>query len=423
MKYRTSFYLEVRSKNKGNENSNLPIMISITFEGNRLQYYTGYRCTPSQWSDEKTPSGERVQQVKRNVTTPDGISFSEVNKQLRTLSTEAGTILNRLEALGSKATISLLRSELNAFLNKKIKEPISEEMEFFECYEKYMNEANVSPGRKKHLKVNLGKLKAFRPETKLKDIDLQYLVDFQNHLYSDNNLGKNSAIGQLKLLRAFVRYAYIKMDWLKSNPFEKFKIEQEVYGEPVYLTIEERDMLYNAEISVPHLDRVRDIFVFQCFIGCRVGDLVQLTEDNIIDGAIEYIAAKTKNKEPRIARVPLTPKAKSILSKYNIPDGTLLPFISYQNYNDYLKELLELVGLTRMVTIKDPKTQMGKQVRLCDYVSSHMARRNFVGGLYQKGVKDAIIASMSGHVENSKSFSRYRAIDRESQNEAIKLIE
>ncbi len=121
--------------------------------------------------------------------------------------------------------------------------------------------------------------------------------------------------------------------------------------------------------------------------------------------------------------MPLTPKAKSILSKYNIPDGTLLPFISYKNYNDYLKELLELVGLTRMVTVKDPKTQMGKQVRLCDYVSSHMARRNFVGGLYQKGVKDAIIASMSGHVENSKSFSRYRAIDHESQNEAIKLIE
>lgn len=423
MKYSTSFYLEVRSKNKGNENSNLPIMLSITFEGKRLQYYTGYRCTPLQWSNEKTPSGDKVQQVKRNVTTPDGVSFSEVNRQLDKLSIEAGAILTRLEALGIKPTKTLLRDELNTFLNKKKKETITEEMEFFECYEKYMSEVNVSPGRKKHLNVNMNKLKAFRPETKLKDIDLQYLIDFQNYLYADNNLGKNSAIGQLKLFRTFVRYAYIKRDWIKSNPFDKFEIEQEIYGDPVYLTLEERDILYNTEVHVPHLERVRDIFVFQCLIGCRVGDLVKLTKANIIDDAIEYIAAKTKDNEPRIARIPLTTKAKTILSKYYLPDGSLLPFISDQKYNDYLKELFELVGLTRIVTIKDPKTRMGKQIRLCDYVSSHMARRNFVGGLYQKNAKDAIIASMSGHVENSKSFSRYRSIDRESQNEAIKLIE
>jgi hypothetical protein len=52
-----------------------------------------------------------------------------------------------------------------------------------------------------------------------------------------------------------------------------------------------------------------------------------------------------------------------------------------------------------------------------------MARRVFVGSLYKKGVKNEIIASMSGHTRDSKAFGRYHAIDKEDQGNAIKLIE
>jgi integrase len=79
--------------------------------------------------------------------------------------------------------------------------------------------------------------------------------------------------------------------------------------------------------------------------------------------------------------------------------------------------------IIRKVTIKDTKTRTGKQVRICDIATSHMARRVFIGSLYQKGIKNEIIASMSGHTQDSKSFNRYYKIDRESQNDAIKMIE
>jgi integrase len=149
-----------------------------------------------------------------------------------------------------------------------------------------------------------------------------------------------------------------------------------------------------------------------------------MTKANIIKGNIEYIAGKTKDNKPRVARVPLTEKAKAILAKYDLPDNQLLPFISEVKYNKYLKDVFKLdkVKLTRNVTIPDPKTRKSAQKSIADLASSHMARRVFISSLYHKGVKDSIIASMSGHVENSKAFSRYYSVSEADQKEAIKLI-
>lgn len=100
-----------------------------------------------------------------------------------------------------------------------------------------------------------------------------------------------------------------------------------------------------------------------------------------------------------------------------------MPYITGQRYNEYIKKLFKKVKINRIVTIRDPKTGEGKQVSISDVASSHMARRCFVGGLYNKGVKNEIISSMSGHSQDSKSFKRYYNIELESQKEAIKMIE
>ena len=105
-----------------------------------------------------------------------------------------------------------------------------------------------------------------------------------------------------------------------------------------------------------------------------------------------------------------------------MPDGRLMPFITDQKYNDYLKDLFKEVGLTRSVTRQHPTTREQENVRLCDIASSHMARRSFVGNMFGK-VDSAIIASMSGHVANSKSFTRYHDVSRELQQQAIKLLD
>jgi integrase len=118
----------------------------------------------------------------------------------------------------------------------------------------------------------------------------------------------------------------------------------------------------------------------------------------------------------------LSNNALEILSRYDYPDGRLLPFITDQRYNTYLKELFRKVEINRIVTRLNPTTGEPEQVKLSDIASSHMARRAFIGNLYGK-VDSGIISSMSGHIQGSKAFTRYYNISQELQVKAINLID
>ena len=104
------------------------------------------------------------------------------------------------------------------------------------------------------------------------------------------------------------------------------------------------------------LEEKRDIFVFQCLVGCRVGDLLKLTKGNVNesnDGVyLHYIAEKTTKTSARTINVPLHDDALAIVKKYINRDGArLLPFVSAQKYNNEIKRVFEAVGITRNVTI------------------------------------------------------------------------
>ena len=169
----------------------------------------------------------------------------------------------------------------------------------------------------------------------------------------------------------------------------------------------------------------RDVFVFQCCIGCRVSDLFRLTATNVIDNAIEYIPRKTKEERQTVVRVPLNKRASTLINKYKGVDtqNRLFPFVSLQSYNNYIKEIFLLCGITRSVTVVDSVTGKEVQRPINEIASSHMARRSFVGNLYKKVKDPNLIASMSGHVEGSQAFTRYRDIDEDLKKEVIKLID
>ena len=174
----------------------------------------------------------------------------------------------------------------------------------------------------------------------------------------------------------------------------------------------------------PHLERQRDIFIFQCCIGCRVGDLVRLTKNDIINGTLEYIATKTIEDSQKTIVVPLNKTAKAILEKYKDYEGpTLLPFITQPKYNDAIKLIFEQAGITRNVTCLNPLTGKEEKKPIHRIASSHMARRTFVGNLYKQVLDPNIVASMSGHAENSRAFSRYREIDKEIKTNTVNLLD
>jgi len=236
--------------------------------------------------------------------------------------------------------------------------------------------------------------------------------------------GTNTISGMFIKVRTLFLWA-IDEGKTTNNPFKKFEIETATYGTPYYITIEERNQLYNKDLSQkPSLAIQRDIFVFQCVIGCRVADLIKFTKSNIVDNAIEYIPRKTKEGRPITVRVPLNQIAQEILSRYTEnEDVRLLPFLSPQKYNDAIKQAFTHAELTREVTIINPTTREEDHQPLNKIASSHLARRCFIGNLYKKVQDPNLIGKLSGHAEGSKAFARYRDVDEQMKIDLVNLLD
>lgn len=234
---------------------------------------------------------------------------------------------------------------------------------------------------------------------------------------------KNTLIDCFSRIRTFFIWC-VDNKYTTNRPFDNFPIEECTYGTPYYITLEERDKIFNTDLSAtPQLEIQRDIFIFQSLIGCRVGDLYKMTKLNIVNEAIEYIPKKTKEGNPITVRVPLNDKAKEILQRYKDHKGKLLPFISEQKYNDAIKRIFKLSQINRIVTILDPLTHDEVKRPLYEVASSHLARRTFIGNIYKKVKDPNLVSALSGHKEGSKAFRRYRDIDEEMKKDLVKLLD
>ena len=136
--------------------------------------------------------------------------------------------------------------------------------------------------------------------------------------------GKNTLLDCFSRIRTFFYWCNSHKK-SRNRPFDDFPLEECTYGTPYYITIEELHRIYATNLKRhPQLAIQRDIFVFQCLIGCRVGDLLKMTKSNLIGGAIEYIPRKTKEGRPLTVRVPLNAMATEILARYEACDGDKL---------------------------------------------------------------------------------------------------
>ncbi len=314
--------------------------------------------------------------------------------------------------------------------------------------------APLSPKRKQRLKVVRDALARFFVFTDLSEtIDAltgDVLRQFEQFLRDEHNIAKadgeymkirdslrqrrntppprgtNVIHSIMAALRAAVAWAN-ENDITDVNGFTgrgKYEIPAERYGEPWSITADEREQLYRAKMPSERVKIDRDIFIFQCWIGCRVGDLFSLTRANIVtlrDGkpGLSYQAHKTKTP----IEVPLSTQAMEIVERYADDERReLFPHISEQHYNQNIKKAFTAAGLTRAVAAKiDPET--GEQIirPMNEVASSHLARRAFVSIAANRDIDTATIATMSGH--NSDAIERYRHIETATQRRAIEMME
>lgn len=364
---------------------------------------------------------------------------------------------HQADSLTKEYILESIENYRNPAMNKK-DQPVS----FFDTFNLYLDECGLSESRIKNLRVvvrALGRFELFKklgsPEFKLElsEISDKTLEEFEQFLREEPSIylehpgiykqipaitrsqrkspiphprGNNAISHIFKRLRAFYNWS-IKKGFTTNYPFEKYTICGEVYGTPFYLTIEERNKIAEFDYkSRPALSVQRDIFIFQCLIGCRVSDLYSLTSRSVINNAIEYIPQKTKGERPEVVRVPLNDQAKGLIDKYansrKTDDSPLFPFISSQRYNDAIKDIIKLAGIDRVVTVLNPTTGKEEKHPIYEVASSHMARRTFIGNLYKKVKDPNLVGSLSGHKEGSKAFARYRDIDEDIKKELVKLL-
>lgn len=288
--------------------------------------------------------------------------------------------------------------------------------EIIEFKEFFRNERTIKMQFPKEYAIIEQKQKEIFPMRHTHSSDYNYAIRSENYMV--NTLTKIKAI--FKWLKDGLRIT-------SNNPFNGISIGVEkVSAHPFYITIEERNKVADMVIEDEELAIQRDIFVFQCLVGCRYGDLSALTSEHVSNGVLEYVAKKTRhNVNPAQPRIPLSKRALALVQKYDKFDssGRLFPFEKLSKYNAAIKQILTLAGITRKVYTLDAK--LGEEVLapINEIATSHMARRTFVGNAY-KLVKDpSIISTMSGHSPTSKSFARYRDIDDEMRQEIINKIE
>ena len=229
--------------------------------------------------------------------------------------------------------------------------------------------------------------------------------------------------GIFKMYRAFFNWCR-KTGIRRDDPFTGFSMPRETYGTPVILSLDEFHAVASCRLPSGHLDRIRDIFVFQCCVGSRAGDLFSFTKDSVRDGVLEYVAGKTASFDGRTVSVPLNGLAISVLDKYaSLPGEALLPKVSLQVYNRDIKKVFLAAGIDRMVSVYDPRTRSTARRPLYEVASSHLARRTFIGNLYRRVKDPSLIGSMSGHAEGSRAFARYRDIDMATKRELVAYLE
>ena len=221
-----------------------------------------------------------------------------------------------------------------------------------------------------------------------------------NYLRDTKNL-RNTTVGkQIGFLKWFLRWCKRK-EYTDNDAFEKFSPKLKTTQKKViFLTSAELTKLREYQIpeTKKYLDRVRDVFLFQCFTGLRHSDVLNLKRSDIKGNHIEITTVKTSDS----LIIELNNHSKSILDKYkDIPfeNDKALPVITNQKMNEYLKELAELAEINEPIREVYYKGNQRIDETMPKYalLGTHAGRRTFICNALSLGIPAQVVMKWTGH--------------------------
>ncbi len=223
--------------------------------------------------------------------------------------------------------------------------------------------------------------------------NLESYLKFESEFNGIYGIKNNSIVKYFKNLKTICNYA-IRMELIEKNPFNIYNGKIKVV-EAVFLTQEELERIENKIFKVDRLERVKDIFLFSCYTGYAPVDAMKLTRKNIIQDSDKTLWIKTNRQKTEIkANVPILPPVLKIINKYQFYGDTLLPKISNQKMNAYLKEIADLIGLEKKLTW---------------YVSRHTFATTVTLG---NGIRIENVSSMLGHTTIKQTQHYAKILDQ-----------
>ena len=328
-------------RNRTNIKGLSPIECRITLDKKRKPFATGLFINPDNWNASKQkafPSNRDHNQLNTQLS----LIKQEINQaflmlqvQLETFDVEDIYLKYKGEDIKTEKTLL----EVYSLHNDRMKKLVG--IEYSEATYKKFEES------KNHVKSFI-RHNTQKSNILLEKLNMKFLYDFDYYLKVEKKLKQVTINKHIERLRKIIKLALAE-GFLERDPFLLFK-QKQVILQVVYLDTQELKVLEEHQFKQVRLQQVADMFIFCCYTGLPYQEMATLKKENIIDGFdgrkwINIYRQKTKKH----LKIPLLTKAENILSKYE-NEKTLLPIISNQQFNSFLKEIGSVLDINKRIT-------------------------------------------------------------------------
>lgn len=385
-----------------NKQGKCPVRCRITYLEQRHEFSTGQFISPNNWYN-KLQIAKPPNEENNFLNTQLSLIKNKINQaflflQMKSLNFDVGDIYLIYKGEKPKKDKGIL--EVYSEFNNKIKKLIGKDIEQV-TYDKYVESYN-------HLK-DFVKFCFKANDIKLKDLKSNFLDEYDYYLKTQkgkNQQGlKQSTINKaIQRFRKTLKYA-VSEGYLDKNPFIMY-VAKSVKKHVVFLTHEELSRLEVHEFKTHRVQNVKELFLFCCYTGLGFKEMAFLKKSDIVkgfDGNL-WIFVK-RNKTDKDYRVPLLGIPLRIIQKFDDSSSDLLfPKISNQKFNEYLKEIADILHIPKNLT-------------------HHIARKTFASTvLLYNDVPMEIVSELLGHSKISTTQEHYGKIVQKKVSEHISKL-
>ncbi|MET3981991.1 site-specific recombinase XerD [Mucilaginibacter sp. UYP25] len=392
------FYVK-RSKMTGNGTA--PVYLRITVDGERIEISSKRYVNPDKWN----ANGQKLNGTSEEVRS--------LNNYLKTLEHEVYEIHRHL--IEKKLPLTAVNLK-NTLLKKEEVATCKMLVPIFKEHNRQVAAligTEYAQGTADRYETSLKHTQAFlKWKYKVDDINIEginheFIMSYDFYLRSERKCANNSTVKYMKNFKKIILMC-IDNGWLDKDPFIKYKPKVKVVARD-YLTKEELATMATKSYSSLRIEQVKDIFIFCCYTGLAYIDVKQLKRSEIIKGidGQQWIYT-TRQKTNTASRIPLLTQALQIIQKYeHHPEcadlDKVLPVLSNQKMNSYLKEIADVCGITKELTF-------------------HIARHTFATSVtLANGVSIESVSKMLGH-KNMRTTQHYAKILDSKVSEDMQLL-